>query len=215
MFKNRTAQLILQSSYCSVGIIGIIASVGFFDFYFREDFYAHFTNLSNYFCIAVMFAELVQTAKKKNDSYVTAVPKLKFVGLMAILLTFFVFNILLAGAPDRDPALNFKVASVVLHVILPIMYLADWVMFYERKTVKWYYPFLSAIFPLIYIIFIYIRAWFLDFNPNAPSIYPYFFLNLETLGVQGVIRWVLLLLVGFVVGGAIILAFDKIGKSKT
>ena len=67
MMKNRTAQIVLQTAYCAIGIIGIIASIGFFDYEFRPEFYVHFTNLSNYVCIAIMFAELVQSIKKKED----------------------------------------------------------------------------------------------------------------------------------------------------
>lgn len=66
MIKNRTTQLIFQSFYCAIGLIGAVASLGIFDDILnpRWDFYAHFTNLSNYLCIGIMFAELVQTAKK-------------------------------------------------------------------------------------------------------------------------------------------------------
>ena len=97
MKTNRTAQLIYQTFYCALGLVGIVASFGIFDDFtmFRWDFYVHFTNLSNYFCIAVMIASLVQTARKKEDSYVTAVPVLKFIGVLAILLTFVVFNVML------------------------------------------------------------------------------------------------------------------------
>ena len=70
MIKNRTAQLIYQSFYCAIGLIGIIASLGIFDdiLNLRWDFYAHFTNLSNYLCIGIMFAELIETAKKSENS---------------------------------------------------------------------------------------------------------------------------------------------------
>ena len=58
MFKNRTAQLIFQSFYCAIGLIGIVASIGVFDdvLNLHMDFYVHFTNLSNYLCIGIMFA---------------------------------------------------------------------------------------------------------------------------------------------------------------
>ena len=49
MIKNRTAQLIFQTAFCTLGIIGIMASLGFFDYAFRADFFVHFTNISNYF----------------------------------------------------------------------------------------------------------------------------------------------------------------------
>ena len=182
MIKNRTAQLIYQTIYVTLGFVGLVASLGIFDnvSVIRWDFYVHFTNISNFLCIGVMLAGLIQTAKKKEDSYVTTLPLLKFISSLGILLTFLVFNILLAGEPTRDPALNFKVNSVLFHVIIPIMYIADWILFYEHKKIKWFYPLVSVIFPVLYIIFIYTRAFIVNFNPEVPYLYPYFFLNLDT-----------------------------------
>ena len=216
MIKNRTTQLIFQSFYCAIGLIGIVASFGIFDdiLNWRWDFYVHFTNLSNYLCIAIMFAELVQTARKNEDSYVSAAPFLKFIGVLALLLTFLVFNFILAGQADRDPQANWRVASICFHVILPIMYVFDWLLFYEHKKVRWFYPFISVILPLVYVTFVYIRAAILDFNPDAPYIYPYFFLNLETQGVAGAAKWVAMLFVGFIALGYIFYGIDKLIKSK-
>lgn len=216
MNKNRTTQLIFQSFFCAIGIIGVIASFGIFDdiFNLRWDFYAHFTNLSNYLCIGIMFAELVQTAKKKDDSFVTTAPFLKFIGVLAIMLTFLVFNFLLAGRPDREPQANWRISSISLHIILPIMYVLDWLLFYEHRKVRWFYPFASVVFPLLYIIFIYIRAAILNFDPEVPYIYPYFFLNLETQGILGVTKWVVILFVGFIALGYIFYGIDKCIKAK-
>lgn len=212
MIKNRTTQLIFQSFYCAIGLIGAVASLGIFDDILnpRWDFYAHFTNLSNYLCIGIMFAELVQTAKKNEDSYVCASPLLKFIGLLGIMLTFLVFNFLLAGRPDRELQSNWRVSSICLHVILPIMYVFDWILFYEHKKVKWFYPIASVIFPVLYIIFIYTRAFIVNFNPEVPYLYPYFFLNLDNLGVAGVAKWVAILFAGFIVLGYIFYGIDKV-----
>ena len=210
MIKNRTAKLMFQTAFCTLGILGIIASFGTFNYTFRSDFYVHFTNLSNYLCIGIMFVELIETIKNKEDSYTTKLPLLKFIGLTAILLTFFIFNFMLAG--DREPELNFYINSVLFHIVLPIMYVIDWVLFYEHKKVKWYYPLVSVSFPVIYAIFIFIRAWILDFNPKAPYIYPYFFLNLDELGVLGVIKWIGILSVVFITIGYVIFGLDKILK---
>lgn len=208
MIKNRTIQMIYQTVFCTLGVLGIIASLGVFDYTFRTDFFVHFTNLSNYLCIGVMFAELIQTIKKKEDSYVITAPKIKFIGVLAILLTFLVFNIMLA--PIREIELNFKVNSVLFHIILPIMYILDWFLFYERRQVKWQYPLLSIVFPLVYIIFIYIRAWILEFDASVPYIYPYFFLNLDTQGIAGVVKWILILLFGFITIGFAFFGLDRI-----
>ena len=216
MIKNRTTQLIFQSFFCAIGLVGIVASFGIFDDVLspRWDFYVHFTNLSNYLCIGIVFAELVQTAKKETDSFVSAAPFLKFIGVLAILLTFLVFNFLLAGQPDRDSQANWRVASICFHVILPIMYVFDWILFYEHKKVRWFYPLASVIFPVLYVVFVYVRAAILNFNPEAPYIYPYFFLNLETQGIAGVAKWVVILFAGFIALGYIFLGIDKIMKSK-
>ena len=208
MIKNRTVQLMFQTAFCTLGILGIIASFGTFNYVFRPDFYVHFTNLSNYFCIIIMFIELVETIKKDKNEYVTKVPLLKFIGLLAILLTFIIFNFMLAG--DREPELNFYINSVLFHIVLPIMYLIDWILFYEHKKIKWNYPLISVTFPVIYAIFIFTRAWILDFNPKAPYIYPYFFLNLDELGITGVIKWIGILSIVFIVLGYIMYGLDKI-----
>ena len=163
MIRNRTAQLIFQTFYVALGLIGIVASLGVFDDVqnLRWDFYVHFTNLSNYLCIGIMFAELIQTVKKKADSYVSTAPFLKFIGVLAILLTFLVFNILLAGEAGRDPQANWRIVSLCFHVVLPIMYILDWFLFYERKKTKWYYPIVSIAFPIAYVIFLLIHAFIL------------------------------------------------------
>ena len=222
MIKNRTAQLIFQTIYCTLGVVGIVASFGIFDDInmFRWDFYVHFTNISNFLCIGVMVAALIQTAKKKEDSFVTTAPLLKFIGMLGILLTFLVFNIMLAG--NRDPQLNWRIGSLTFHVVLPVMYIAHWFLFYERRKCKWYYPVASIGFPLAYLVFIFIQAAIMKFDSSllipgttTPLIYPYFFVNLETQGVAGVAKWVVILLSAFVLVGFVFFGLDKLGKKKS
>lgn len=221
MIKNRTIQLIFQTIYCTLGLVGSVACLGIFDDIktFRWDFYVHFTNISNFLCLGIMIASLIKTAKKKEDSFVTTAPLLKFIGMLGILLTFLVFNILLAGEEGRNPQLNWRIGSICFHVILPIMYIADWFLFYERKQCKWYYPLASAIFPIVYALFLLIHAAILRFDSsillptgNGILIYPYFFVNLETQGVSGVLMWVAILAVVFITVGYVFFGLDKINK---
>ena len=223
MFKNRTAQLIFYTIYCTLGFVGCVSTLGIFDDIntIRWDFYVHFTNISNFFCIGVMLASLIQTAKKKTDSFVTTVPLMKFIGMLGILLTFLVFNFMLAGAAGRDPQANWRVGSLIFHVTLPIMYIADWFLFRERRNCKWYYPIASIGFPITYILFLLIQAIILKFDSSiliptttTPLIYPYFFFNLETLGVSGVLMWIGILSAAFVAVGFVFLGLDKLGKKK-
>ena len=221
MIKNRTAQLIFYTIYCTLGLVGIISCTGIFDdiTQFRWDFYVHFTNLSNFFCIGIMFAALIQTAKKKYDSFVTTAPLMKFIGMLGILLTFLVFNIMLAG--KRDPQLNWRIGSLTFHIVLPIMYVADWFLFYERKNCKWYFPVASIGFPLAYLIFIFVQAAIMGFDTSilipgtdTPLIYPYFFVNLETQGVMGVLMWIGILFAAFVSVGFAFFGLDRLAAKK-
>ena len=223
MIKNRTVQLIFQTIYCTLGLVGIIASIGIFDDIntIRWDFYVHFTNISNFLCIGVMIASLIQTAKKKEDSYVTVLPMLKFIGMLGILLTFLVFNIMLAGAAGRDPQANWRIGSLCFHVVLPVLYIADWFLFRERKKVKWYYPITSIAFPLAYVIFLLIQAIILKFDSSiliptttTPLIYPYFFVNLDTQGELGVLMWIGILAAAFAAVGFAFFGLDRLLKSK-
>ena len=223
MIKNRTAQLIFQTIYCTLGLVGTIASLGIFDNInaIRWDFYVHFTNISNFFCLGVMFTALFQTIRKKEDSYVKAAPMLKFIGILGILLTFLVFNIMLAGAEGRDPQANWRIGSLLFHVLLPIMYIADWFLFYERKQCKWNYPIASIGFPLAYVIFLVIQAIVLGFDSSiliptttTPLIYPYFFVNIETQGIPGVLMWIAILSVAFVAVGFGFYGLDRISKKQ-
>lgn len=223
MIKNRTTQLIFQTIYCTLGLVGCIACLGIFDNIkmIRWDFYVHFTNISNFFCLGVMIAALVQTIRKKDDSYVTTAPMLKFIGVLGILLTFLVFNIMLAGAEGRDPQLNWRIGSLLFHVVLPIMYIADWFLFYERNKCTWLYPVASIGFPLGYAIFLLVQAIILGFDSSiliptttTPLIYPYFFVNIDTQGVDGVLMWIGILAVGFVAVGFMFYGLDKISKKQ-
>ena len=102
------------------------------------------------------------------------------------------------------------------------MYVLHWFLFYERKKCKWYYPIASAGFPLAYLIFIFTQATIMKFDTSihipgteTPLIYPYFFVNLETLGVGGVAKWVVILLAAFVVVGFVFFGLDKLGKKNS
>ena len=222
MIKNRTIQLIFQTIYCTLGFVGCIACLGVFDNIklIRWDFYTYFTNLSNFLCLGVMITAFVQTIRRKEDDFVKALPLLKFIGMLGIVLTFFVFNFVLAGEEGRDPQLNWRIGSICFHVVLPIMYIADWFLFYERKKTTWRYPIASISFPLGYAIFLLIHAAILGFDTSilTPTgttlIYPYFFVNLETQGVPGVLMWIAILSVAFVAMGFGFYGLDRISKKQ-
>jgi hypothetical protein len=92
-------------------------------------------------------------------------------------------------------------------------------LFRERKKCKWYYPIASIGFPLTYVIFLLIQALILNFDSSiliptttTPLIYPYFFVNLDTQGVPGVLMWIAILSAAFAAVGFAFFGLDKLGK---
>ena len=89
----------------------------------------------------------------------------------------------------------------------------------KRKKTKWYYPLVSIAFPLAYAVFLLIQAVILKFDSSiliptttTPLIYPYFFVNLETQGVGGVLMWIGILGVAFAAVGFLFFGLDRLGK---
>ena len=217
MIKNRTVQLVWQSFFLGIAAVGVAASLGLFDMAFRWDFYIYFTNLSNYFCIGIMVAQLISTIKRSDDGLVAVSPVLKLASLVAILVTFLIFNFLIAREEGRDPIRNFSAMSIILHIVLPTLYIADWVLFHRKGKTKWLSPIAALFFPAAYIVYVIIHAAIRGFNSKLlgfvgsnPLIYPYFFLNPEKVGVLGVLGWCALLGLAFALLGCLFVALDKL-----
>lgn len=215
MIKNRTTQVVFQTIYCVLAFFGVIGSLGYFVVEFNDDFYLMYTNLSNYICIVFMFVSLVFTIKKANkkeDGFVNLAPTFKFMCVIMILVTCLVYNFLLA----KDFGVRHYFTSVpnlTMHLILPIMFILDWVLFYEHGKTKWYYPLLSLIMPLIYVVYILIRAAIIGSRP-VKVLYPYFFLDVKTLGWGGFFGWLIALIAVFVLLGYIIYVLDNLKRWK-
>lgn len=216
MIKNKLTQIIFRTIYIVLGVIGIIGSLGYFKQSFNTDFYLYYTNLSNYICFGIILYALIKTIKtyKINQfEYCNVLPKFKFMSLIMILVTCLVYNILLAK--DYTVAdYFFSIQNLILHLILPIMFTLDWILFTEHNQTKWFYPLLSIIMPLIYVALILLRATILGSNFHG-LLYPYFFLNVAKLGFAGVVGWVAVLVLVFVILGYIIYALDNYKRIKT
>ena len=73
------------------------------------------------------------------------------------------------------------------------------------------------------MIFLLIQAIILQFDSsiflptgtNTPLIYPYFFVNLDTQGVLGVLMWIGILGVAFAAVGFLFFGLDRLEKKKT
>ena len=213
MIRDNVVKLIYRTVFCTLAVVGFLASLGLFEAHFKSTFYVYFTNLSNYICMFIGFAELKRTikaARENDESFTEVYPRMKFIGMIMIFITFVVFNFLLAK--DRPLEKNMTVSSIMLHIVLPIMYIADWVLFCEHKKVKKTTPLLSVVIPILYAVFVFVRAEIM--GRQGELVYPYFFLDVNKLGWSGVAVWIAILIAAFIVIGYIFYFLDRIIEEK-
>ena len=70
-------------------------------------------------------------------------------------------------------------ADVLLHYVMPLGYLAFWLVAMHKAGLCWYDPLLWLIYPLFYLGFVLVRG-------KMSGFYPYPFIDAKTLGYAGV-----------------------------
>jgi hypothetical protein len=130
--------------------------------------FAFFTILSN---VIVGGTTLLLAMNPRRSS--TLFDTFRLTGVVAITITGIVYHSVLAGLLDLDSwAL---VADHALHTVVPVLAVLGWLMFGPRGLTSARIAKLSAIFPVLWMIFTVIRGAIVGF-------YPYPFVDVEHLG---------------------------------
>lgn len=89
-------------------------------------------------------------------------------------------------------------ADMLLHYVMPVAYLAVWLIVMRKAGLRWYDPLLWLIYPAFYLAFVLVRGRWSGF-------YPYPFLDVGLLGNGGVAFQVFVRLIVFLVAGYFVL----------
>lgn len=217
---NLVTQAVYRIIFCCVSGLAVLLSFGFFigvygstEFTISKTFWQFYTNLSNYYCFGVGVAVCASTIKKvrggQTRGHNTCIPTLKFCGVVMIMVTFFVYMILL-GDVTSITYWN-SIGNLSYHVAAPVLFIVDFIVFDEHKQLSVVDPLKTLIMPLIYVVYILIYGAICR-SIGAEFDYPYFFLNVDELGYGGVVGWVAILLVIFLVIGYLLFVYDKLIK---
>ena len=206
--------MIYRRVLCFISALGVLLSFGVF--YaglgaesFTWEFLKYYTNISNYFVFVVTVIVLADNVKRvKNGEkfgHNRKVRTLKFMTTIMIMVTFLVYTILL-GDPFSTGFWT-DLGNLTRHVFAPILFILDFFLFDEHRTVGIFDPLKSVIIPLIYVVYIFILGAVIeDFE------YPYFFLDVNDIGYGGVVVWVVILLIVFIAIGYLMWLYDKLVK---
>ena len=220
MVKNRYIQLGVRIFILAVFVAGTILSLGALNP--APNWYVYYTNISNYFCMFVVLAEVIFTgvklARHQTKGFNDVHPGVKFAALIDIFVTMFLYNILLVDATSNIFTITYwkDIYCVLFHLVCPLLFFVDWLLFHEHGTVKWHYPFFVLILPLLYVAYILIRGSILK-RIGAQSwqiIYPYFFLDINSLGYGKTALWIAVLVAIFLALSYLIFLLDNIKNFK-
>lgn len=100
------------------------------------------------------------------------------------------------------------VADMLLHDVIPVLYIIFWLVFVPKGSLNWKHPLWWLLFPLVYLIYTLLRG-------AVTNWYPYPFVDAGALGYERVAVNVLVLCLVFFIMGLILTAIDKMmGKRK-
>jgi len=137
-------------------------------------------------------------------------PALKGAVTLYVAITGLVYHLVLTNQasgfamPPVERALPEAIGNQLLHTVVPLLAVLDWLLFDERGRFRWRYALYWLAFPLGYLAFALLRGLVVDR-------YPYPFINVNDLGYAGVSVSSLGFAVAFWVLGLLFVAIDRWG----
>ncbi len=161
-------------------LTGIVLQTGLTAGEFNIGIFRMFTNICNLVCgIYFLFCAAIIAGDKRRSGGDSPLPTFKGVCTMSITLTGIVAAAIVKS--EFDPNTPSGIATVLLHIITPIMILADWLLFDTKGRWGKTAPILWLIAPYLYFTFIMISAQSMDRESKIR--FPYPFLNYEQMGI--------------------------------
>lgn len=142
------------------------------------DYFGYFTILTNLLVALVLTGPMVapdgawaRWAEDLRTTWTTAA---------AILVVGVAYHVLLSAT--YNPVGLAAVTDLLFHYVVPALYVAYWIAFTDAREARWtQHAAVLSIYPTTYFVYLIIRGEFL-------GTYPYFFVDVGTLGLLGAFR---------------------------
>ena len=161
---------------------------------------------------AVTLARVIMRKSLIENPYIF----LKGMSLVSILLTFFIYNLVLKPFTTLTGGGGETLESVLLHMAVPVMMLLDFIFFEEKRRFKMWYPFGWTLFPVFYIgytaVYKALGGTYKYFAGDTN--FPYFFMDYETYGLKTVGLWILLIAAGYIGFSYLLIGFGRLISGK-
>jgi len=123
--------------------------------------------------------------------------------MLGIVITGLIFHLMLVPHYPEYFAAGVDFRGHLTHTIAPAGYVLDWLLFDQKKQMRFADIRYWIIYPLLYWLFSVVRGFF-------SGVYPYFFMDIGELGLGSALLWLLVLCVIFVLLGFLIIGIDNL-----
>ena len=185
---------------------GLVLQTGLYAGKLNLGIFRMFTNITNLVCgIYFLFAAVYIAKNKCRNGGHSPFPLVKGICTMSITLTGIIAAAVIASEFDMHTPSG--IATVLLHIVTPVMILSDWLAFDIKGRWRVSYPLLWLISPAVYFAYIMISSVYLP--KGAKLRFPYPFLNYENLGVFWLLFAVLVISIFYVGIGYLCYMIDR------
>ncbi|QKJ20948.1 Pr6Pr family membrane protein [Microbacterium hominis] len=173
----------------------------------------YFTALSNVLALVWMTVVALATARDlvRRGARGLSNPSPEFHGavMMAITVTMLVYTVVLVPSLTAGGSyVPYTLTDSLVHVITPILVVADWLLFTPKGRMRWVDPLLWGLIPWGYLAFAFVfGALGGEFAPGKS--FPYPFMDVAALGLGGVALWIVALTVALEAVGFVYVAVDR------
>ena len=194
--KSMHLSVIFKLSLFLAAVLGILIQIGAFSGELHLSDLNYYTLMTNVLCAVYFFAAMIYESNKGS----TLLPTLKGAVVLGITITGLVYHFMLSGSFQMQGTIS--LSNLLLHYIVPLMSVLDWLLFSDKGHYSWKSPFVWLLLPDGYFVYAFIRVTLganLGYDGNR---YPYPFLNVDALGwgkvlVTGLVLNLLFIFLGF------------------
>lgn len=201
--RNKSVVLAWRILLVIAGTIGLVLAFQPFGGRPRWDMFCFFTNLSNLAAVLFFIALIIREIRGRKD-HRRFWRVGKGTATMGLVVTALIAWLLLKGFDMRG---TIGLSLILLHRVTPILAVLDWLFFDKKGEIHRFDPLFWLCWPLAYFAVTMIAVPLMR-AAGGQADYPYPFIDVDSLGLAGVLLNAVLILIGFIVLGYIIYGID-------
>ena len=173
---------------------------------------SYFTTIINILTALFYAFFIIELVLRKSPSPLFRFLKQSLMVYLMVTMVFYSFILIPFIVEEQLNYQIFTVNDLLIHYVVPISVLIDYGCFDEKGKLKSFYPLINVLSIFFYAsyLFLYVSFGGRFHLGSAESMYPYFFLNIERMGLYPVILISIGIMVIVVFVGWVIYVIDQI-----